>query len=92
MAISTLDEYLATIPNGDNRARMVEVLGLAQLPGAGAAHRVEPADVHPPRDVHHRILGGLQAHGDGSKRTTLLMIARGMRNYGTVLRIEVHLS
>lgn len=50
---------------------------------------MEPADVHPPRDVHHRILGGLQAHGDGSKRTTLLMIARGMRNYGTVLRIEV---
>ena len=26
MAISTLDEYLATIPNDDNRARMVEVL------------------------------------------------------------------
>ena len=26
MAIQTLDEYLATIPNGDNRARMVEVL------------------------------------------------------------------
>ena len=26
MAISTLDEYLETIPNGDNRARMVEVL------------------------------------------------------------------
>ena len=26
MAISTLDEYLETIPNDDNRARMVEVL------------------------------------------------------------------
>ena len=26
MAIKTLDEYLETIPNGDNRARMVEVL------------------------------------------------------------------
>ena len=26
MAISTLDEYLKTIPNDDNRARMVEVL------------------------------------------------------------------
>ena len=26
MAISTLDEFLATIPNADNRARMVEVL------------------------------------------------------------------
>jgi hypothetical protein len=26
MAISTLDEYLATIPNGDNHARMVDVL------------------------------------------------------------------
>ena len=26
MAITTLDEYLATIPNDDNRARMVEVL------------------------------------------------------------------
>lgn len=26
MAISTLDEYLATIPNANNRARMVEVL------------------------------------------------------------------
>lgn len=26
MAISTLDEYLATIPNADNRARMVDVL------------------------------------------------------------------
>lgn len=67
MAISTLDEYLATIPNGDNRARMVEVLGLAQLPGAGAAHRVEPADVHPPRHVHHRVLGCVQAHGDGPR-------------------------
>ena len=26
MAIKTLDEFLATIPNDDNRARMVEVL------------------------------------------------------------------
>ena len=26
MAIKTLDEYLATIPNGDNRARIVDVL------------------------------------------------------------------
>ena len=26
MAIKTLDEFLATIPNGDNRARMVQVL------------------------------------------------------------------
>ena len=26
MAISTLDEHLETIPNDDNRARMVEVL------------------------------------------------------------------
>ena len=26
MAIKTLDEYLATIPNDDNRARMVDVL------------------------------------------------------------------
>ena len=26
MAISTLDEYLATIPNDANRARMVDVL------------------------------------------------------------------
>ncbi len=26
MAIKTLDEYLATIPNDDNRARMVQVL------------------------------------------------------------------
>ena len=26
MAIQTLDKYLATIPNGDNRARMVDVL------------------------------------------------------------------
>lgn len=26
MAIKTLDEYLATIPNDDNRARTVEVL------------------------------------------------------------------
>ena len=42
-------------------------LGLTQLPGAGAAHRVEPADVHPPRDVHHRVLGRVHAHGDGSR-------------------------
>ena len=26
MAIKTLDEYLETIPNDDNRARMVDVL------------------------------------------------------------------
>ena len=26
MAIKTLDEFLATIPNANNRARMVEVL------------------------------------------------------------------
>lgn len=26
MAIKTLDEFLAAIPNGDNRARMAEVL------------------------------------------------------------------
>ena len=26
MAIKTLDEYLATIPNDDNRARMAEAL------------------------------------------------------------------
>lgn len=70
MAISTLDEYLATIPNDANRARMVDVLvrvGLTHLPGARAAHRVEPADVHPPRDLHHRILSLIQAHGDGAR-------------------------
>ena len=42
-------------------------VGGAHLPGAGAAHRVEPADVHPPRDLHHRVLGSLQAHGDGPR-------------------------
>lgn len=28
---------------------------------------MEPADVYPPRDVHHRILGSVQAHGDGTR-------------------------
>ena len=51
--------------------------------------RSEPANFHLAQNVHHRTLGRPQAHGDGSKRTTLLMIARGMRNYDTVLRIEV---
>lgn len=25
---------------------------------------MEPADVHPPRDLHHRVLARVQAHGD----------------------------
>ena len=51
--------------------------------------RSEPANFHLARNVHHRTLGRLQAHGDGSRRTTLLMISPGMCNYGAVLRIEV---
>lgn len=51
--------------------------------------RFEPANFHLARNVHHRIRGRLQAHGDGSIRTTLLMISPGMSNYGAVLRIEV---
>lgn len=68
MAIKTLDEFLATIPDNDNRARMVEVLDwVAQHYPELATHRMEPADVHPPRDVHHRVLGSLQAHGNGPR-------------------------
>lgn len=28
---------------------------------------LEPADIHPPRDVHHRVLSRAQAHGDGTR-------------------------
>lgn len=37
------------------------------LSTAEAADRLEPADVRPPRDIHHRILGSVQAHGDGTR-------------------------
>ena len=36
------------------------------LSTAEAAHRVEPADVHPPRHVHHRGLSPVPAHGNGT--------------------------
>ena len=39
-------------------------MGGIHLPGAEAAHRMEPTDVHPPRDIHHRVLRRVQAHGD----------------------------
>lgn len=42
-------------------------VGGTHLPGAEAAHRVEPADVHSPRDVHHRVLSRIQAHGGGPR-------------------------
>ena len=28
---------------------------------------LEPADIHPPLNVHHRLLGRIQAHGDGTR-------------------------
>ena len=37
------------------------------LSTAEAAHRVEPADVHPPRHVHHRVLGRIQAQGNSPR-------------------------
>ena len=42
-------------------------MGEAHLRGTGAAHRVELTDVRPPWDVHHRVLGRVQAHGDGPR-------------------------
>ena len=64
-------------------------MGGTHLPGAGAVDRLEPADVHPPRYVHHRIRGRVQPHGDGAARTTMYVFALGTRNYGTVFRTEV---
>lgn len=38
------------------------------LPGTrAAAHRAKHTHVHSPRDVHHRVLGSLQAHGNGPR-------------------------
>ena len=63
MAISTLDEYLTTVSDANNHTRMVKVSNWGcALPGAGAAHHVEPAAVPLPRDTHHRVLGHVQAH------------------------------
>ena len=33
---------------------------------------MEPADVHPPRDLHCRVLGRVQAHGDGPEHATII--------------------
>lgn len=59
--------------NRDPIDRSVVLLGVSRtLPATErkrltAAHRVELTDVHPPRDIRHRVLGRVQAHGDGPR-------------------------
>ena len=47
------------------------------------------ADVHPPQDVHHRVLSLLQAHGMALERATMIRFEPVMcecgTDFGTVL-------
>ena len=69
MAISTLDGYLETIPNDDNRARMVDVLVWVGLTYPELELRTawnQPMFTHH-GNVHHQVLGRIQAHGYGTR-------------------------
>lgn len=59
MAIKTLDEFLATIPNANNRARMVEVLDWVAQHYPELELRIawnQSIFTHH-GDTHHRALG-----------------------------------
>ena len=85
MAISTLDEYLETIPNGDNRARMVEVLNWV-------AERYPELELriawNQPMFTHHgTYIIGFSASSKhmamAPERATMICFERIMRERGT---------
>ena len=69
MAISRLDEFLATIPDDDNRERMVEMLDWVAQHYPELELRIawnQPMFTHH-GNVHHQVLGRIQAHGYGTR-------------------------
>jgi hypothetical protein len=44
---------------------------------------VEPADVHPPRDVHHRVFGRVEAHCHATRSRHHDLFAQAMSVRGT---------
>ena len=85
MAISTMDEYLATIPNGDIRARMVEVLNWV-------AKRYPELELHiawnQPMFTHHgTYISGFSAVSKhmamAPERATMIHFEPVMRERGT---------
>ena len=91
MAISTLDEYLATIPNDDNRARMVDVLVWVGLTYPELELRIA---WNQPMFTHHGtyIIGFSAASKHiamAPERATMIRFEQVMRergtNFGTML-------
>ena len=85
MAISTLDEYLATIPNDDNRARMVDVLVWVGLTYPELELRIA---WNQPMFTHHGtyIIGFSAASKHmamAPERATMIRFEQGMRERGT---------
>ena len=85
MAISTLDEYLATIPNDDNRARMVDVLVWVGLTYPELDRRIA---WNQPMFTHHGtyIIGFSAASKHmtmAPERATMIRFEQVMRERGT---------
>lgn len=85
MAISTLDEYLATIPNDDNRARMVDVLVWVGLTYPELELRIA---WYQPMFIHHGtyIIGFSAASKHmamAPERATMIRFEPVMRERGT---------
>ena len=85
MAIKTLDEYLATIPNDDNRARMVDVLVWVGLTYPELELRIA---WHQPMFTHHGtyIIGFSAASKHmamAPERATMIRFEPVMRERGT---------
>ena len=85
MAISTLDEYLATIPNDDNRARMVDVLVWVGLTYPELELRIawnQPVFTH-----HGTYIIGFSAASKhmamAPERATMIRFEQVMRERGT---------
>ena len=85
MAIETLDEYLANIPNDDNRARMVEVL-------EWVSHNFPELELriawNQPMFTHHgTYIIGLSAASKhmamAPERATMIRFEQVMREHGT---------
>lgn len=65
MAMSTLDEFLATIPNGDNRAWMLDILVWVGLTYSDLELRIAwNQSMFTTTTRTSSVLGRVQAHGD----------------------------
>ena len=85
MAIKTLDEYLETIPNDDNRARMVDVLVWVGLTYPELERRIA---WNQPMFTHHGtyIIGFSAASKHmamAPERATMIRFEQVMREHGT---------